>query len=189
MELANWDWGFGFFICQKKYFYMAVPILIYVKPHVKQFLIKEYGKEPIYTRADSNLGRLFMLSIVQKDFKTVNDFELDEVSVDDLDKQLHQQDFKDNLDYVKCKFAVGFRINRGKITHENLLRLSLALECEFKKAMHYYCMGRMQLNQTELDSIKWFLRDFKISDDSMKVETIIKQKQREREKRELLKLS
>jgi hypothetical protein len=131
------------------------PITLYLKPYVRKFIIKTYGKEPVYIRADSDIGKLFRLAIARDNYLPLAALEVEEnFSTERRSNKLE-----------KLKFALSFRISQGKLTHENLVRLTQAVENEFEKAMYFYVRGMRQVHVSESSGVKRFLEDIGIEDE------------------------
>ncbi len=156
-------------------------ITLFVPIYLKKFITKTYGKEPVLVRADSDLGKLFRLAINRDNYIPADAFEVEENFLTDRKEGL-----------VKLKFGLSFRFTRCKLTHENFLRLTDALENEFHKAMYFYTRGMRRVHISENASVKRFLDEFEINADcldessNLKIATAIKSVQRQREKKECL---
>lgn len=153
------------------------PITLYLKPYARKFILKTYGKEPVYVRADSDIGKLFRLAIARDNYLPLEALEIEEnFSTDRTSKKLE-----------KLKFALSFRISQGKLTHENLIRLTQAIENEFEKAMYYYVRGMRQVHVSESRAVKRFMDDFGVDDEKafgLKQAAAIKMVQRSRKAKE-----
>ncbi|MFN3381424.1 MAG: hypothetical protein ACK41O_18335 [Runella zeae] len=145
-------------------------ITIPVKPHVKKFVTKFYGREPVYVRADSKLGRLFVLA-----FSKGLNIPLDTTDLDEL---------KEHSKEVLCdlKFDVRFDGGVSNITPDNLNRMSFALDAEFEKASYFFAMGRRVFFNSEKAAVKHFLQICDIGEDVLKEDTAVKMVQRDRAK-------
>jgi hypothetical protein len=149
-----------------------------VSEHVKRFLKKEFGREPIYVRADSKLGRLFVLSFSHG----VTNSGLSSADLDDLDDNGEAKTAvtKTESKKVECQFNITFRIGRYNITPDSLLRMTNALDAEFEKALYYFCKGRRVFHNSESAAVKHFLLLYCIPEKDLPEETAIKMAQRER---------
>lgn len=151
-------------------------VTIPVSEHVKRFLKKEFGREPIYVRADSKLGRLFALSFshgVTNAPLTVSDIEYP-------NKNVSEEEGRKDPKKVNCEFQVTFRIGRYNITPDNVTKLTYALDAEFEKAMYYFCKKRQVYHNSESAAVKHFLLLYGIPEKDLAEETAIKMAQRER---------
>ena len=143
-------------------------IILYVKPYVRKFLIKNYGKEPVYVRADSDLGKIVRLALS-------NEIVISTETPDDVASSPRVDGA------VKLKLALSFRVGRGKITEENLEKTTIAIENEFNKAMFHFVKGIRSLRISESRAVKMFLDDYGIDEDEdIKLDTAIKMAQRSR---------
>jgi len=147
-----------------------------VSEHVKRFLKKEFGKEPIYVRADSKLGRLFVLSFSHG----VHNIGLTAVDLEGLEELTEIEEPRKDPKKVNCQFDVTFRTGRYNITPDNLLRMTKALDAEFEKALYYFCKGRCVFHNSESAAVKHFLALYNIPEKDLTEETAIKMAQRER---------
>lgn len=156
------------------------PVTLYVKPFVKKFILRNYGKEPVYVRADSDVGILFRLAIARDNYLPIDEFEVEEsfsTKKDDKDIRLE-----------KIKFALSFRVTQGKMTHENLKRMTVALENEFDKALFFYVKGMRFSHVSESRAVKSFLTEFGLEDEEkygLKLAAAIKIVQRARREKEV----
>lgn len=153
------------------------PITLFVKPYVKRFILKNYGKEPVYVRADSDFGKLFRLAIARDNYLPLEALEIEESFTTERKKN----------ELEKLKFALSFRIAQGKLTHENLVRLTSAIENEFEKALYYYVKGMRQMHVSESAAVKRFLEDYGVEDERiylLKESAAIKMAQRSRKQKE-----
>lgn len=150
-------------------------VTIPVSEHVKRFLKKEFGREPIYVRADSKLGRLFMLSFSHGVTNTG-------LTIAELESEDNKGDEETRKDpkKVNCEFEVTFRIGRYNITPDNLVKMTYALDAEFEKALYYFCKGRQVFHNSESAAVKHFLLLYGIPEKDLAEETAIKMAQRER---------
>jgi hypothetical protein len=151
-----------------------------VSEHVKRFLKKEFGREPIYVRADSKLGRLFVLSfshgVTNSGLTSADLDEIDEKDKTEPKTAITKQESKK----VECQFNITFRIGRYNITPDSLLRMTNALDAEFEKALYYFCKGRRVFHNSESAAVKHFLMLYCIPEKDLPEETAIKMAQRER---------
>jgi len=151
-----------------------------VSEHVKRFLKKEFGKEPIYVRADSKLGRLFVLSFSHG----VTNSGLTGLDLEELeDKITPTTEVRNDSKKVNCEFNVTFRTARYNITPDNLQRMTMALDAEFEKALYYFTKGRRIFHNSESAAVKHFLLLYGIPEKDLPEETAIKMAQRERSAR------
>ncbi len=142
-----------------------------VAPHVKKFLIKEYGSEPIYVRANSDLGRVLILPFSKGVHVPPDEFDLKEQGVP-------TGGLTDKID-----FEVGFSFDRGAIIPDRLLLLSLALNGVFRQALYFFTQGRRTLYNSELSAVKHFLKLYGLTEEDIQESTAIKISQRERRER------
>lgn len=151
-------------------------VTIPVSEHVKRFLKKEFGREPIYVRADSKLGRLFVLSFSHG----VTNTGLTAADICETDENVSEEENRKNPKKVNCEFKVTFRIGRYNITPDNLVKMTYALDAEFEKALYYFCKGRQVFHNSESAAVKHFLLLYGIPEKDLAEETAIKMAQRER---------
>lgn len=142
-----------------------------VAPHVKKFLLKEFGPEPIYVRANSDLGRVLVLPFSKGVHVPPDEFDLEKEGVDSK-----------GLTAV-VEFEVGFAFERGSIIPDRLLLLSSALNGVFRQALYYFAQGRRTLHNSELASVRQFLAIYGLTEDDIQQSTAIKIAQRERKER------
>ncbi len=130
------------------------PLTLFVKPFVRKFIRKNYGKEPVYVRADSDLGRLFCLALSKDNLLPIDELEIEEDIIQKKDKSL-----------VKMKFVLSFRVAHGKLTLTNYHRLCGVLEQEFEKGLYFFSLGMRRMNASERNAVKMFLDYYDINDD------------------------
>ncbi len=154
-----------------------IPITLYLEPYVKKFVMKNYGKEPVYVRADSDLGKLFRLAISKDNYLQVSS----DIEIEESFETVRRSDKLEKL-----KFVLSFRISQGKLTHENIHRLANAIENEFEKAMYYYVRGMRQVHISESRAVRRFLVDYGIDDfkHGLNEAAAIKMMQRARQQKE-----
>jgi hypothetical protein len=151
------------------------PITLYVRPYIKKFVLKNYGREPIYVRTDGDLGKLFRLAIARDNSLPLEIVE----SVDELAAQ------KKDKNYVKIKFALRFDVDECRVTHENVLKLCDAIENEFGKAMYFYVLGLKYFRVSERKAVRIFLEECEIdASDGLSEDSAVKIAQRARMVRE-----
>ena len=151
---------------------MLVPVP--VKPYVKRFLLKEFGKEPIRVRANSDLGSILLLS-----FQRGENVSVSSINLADTEELHHEYD-----KLVSVTFELGCTFERGAaIVPDRLLQLTNALMAYFRQSLYYFCVGRRTLFNSEMASVKLFLKMYAISEDELSEDTAVKMAQRERRER------
>ncbi|OIN61191.1 hypothetical protein [Arsenicibacter rosenii] len=146
-------------------------LTILVKPYVRRWLLHDFGPEPIRVRANSDLGAKLLLG-----FGRGERIPLDVLEVTD-------QELPDHKGMVEISFQLGEKFQRSALSAETRLMLSNALLAEFRTALHYYCIGRRTLFNSELSAVKIFLKQYRIPEDELTEESAIKMAQRERRER------
>lgn len=141
-----------------KYTSMA-PITLFVPSYVKKFLVKIYGTEPVYVRADHDLGMIFMMALSADNYLPVNEF---------VGEIANPTEAKESLE--KIKIALSFRIKRQRLTHENYKRMQSVLVNEFEKAMYWYSVAMRTRRVSERQSVILFLQEFDIKFDGENAE-------------------
>ncbi|TAF48658.1 MAG: hypothetical protein EAZ63_03655 [Runella slithyformis] len=152
-------------------------LTIPVKAYVRCFLTKFYGREPIYVRADSKLGRLFVLC-----FSKGLNVPIDATDLGELQEHLEELGKREENKVVDVRFDVRFENGLTNVTPNNLVRMSYALEAEFEKGAFFFSLGRRVFFNSEKASVKHFLQICDIKEDELKEDTAVKIVQRDRKK-------
>jgi hypothetical protein len=149
-------------------------VAIPVKPYVKRFLVKEFGKEPIRVRANSDLGAVMLLSFQHGEHIAIDDINL-----------YDSEDFRHDASKMSSvTFELGCSFERGaSIVPDRMVKLTGALMANFRQSLYYFCVGRRTLFNSELASVKLFLKMYDIPEDELSEDTAIKMAQRERRER------
>jgi hypothetical protein len=146
------------------------PISLFLPPYVKKFLIRAYGREPIYVREDNDLGRIFSLAF-GKDTG-----------------QPYESDFgelKATPNLQRVRFEITWNMNRLRLTESNYLRLGNALEEEVHKAVYHFCLGQVIRHMSITGSVRNFFEIYNILEqvDGISVEAARKRVSRRIDKR------
>lgn len=148
-----------------------------VKPCVRRFLLKEFGREPIAVRANSDLGGILLLAFAKGESVPLEAMEL---SADEL------PDF-DNL--TPIQFQLGETFRRSALSPNSRVLLTNALMAYFRTCLFFYTLGRRTLFDSEMSAVKLFLKVYNIREDELTEEAAIKIAQRERRERALFRHS
>lgn len=143
-----------------------------VKPWVKILLKKQYGKEPIAIRANSDIGSILLLSVSAKD-----KFRL---TVADLTEEEAQDIMPDSLvPNEVISFQLGGTFLKGVIIADTIPLISYALEGYAKIFLKGYSFGYRSLLNSELASAVSFYRLYGFTENKIKQDTLVKILQRE----------
>lgn len=143
-----------------------------VKPWVKHLLKKQYGKEPINIRANSDIGSFLLLAISAKDKLRLN--------VDDLTEEEAQEVMPASKEeYEVISFLLGGTFLKGVILADTIPLISFALEGYAKIFAKGYSFGYRTLLNSELSSAVSFYRLYDFSEKKIKQDNLIKIIQRE----------
>jgi hypothetical protein len=143
-----------------------------VKPWVKHLLKKQYGKEPIAIRANSDVGSFLMLSLSAKDrFR---------LTVDDLTEEDAEGIMPDcEEEYEVLSFMLGGRFLKGVIIADTIPLISYALEGYARIFAKGYSLGYRTLLNSELSSAVSFYRLYQFPEKKLKQDRLVKIIQRE----------
>lgn len=143
-----------------------------VKPWVKILLKKQYGKEPIAIRANSDIGSILLLAVSAKD-----KFRL---TVADLTEEDAQDIMPDTgVSNEVISFQLGGTFLKGVIIADTIPLISSALEGYAKIFLKGYSFGYRSLLNSELSSAVSFYRLYGFTENKIKQDTLVKVVQRE----------
>lgn len=142
-----------------------------VRKCVRRFLIKEFGREPISVRANSDLGGILLLAFARGEW------------VDPEDVSLSDEVVQEQSQLVPVQLKLGDKFRRGSLSPNAYALLGNALLAHFRQALYYYTIGRRTLYSSEMSAVKLFLRQYNIPEEELTEESAIKIAQRERKER------
>lgn len=142
-----------------------------VKPWVKHLLKKQYGKEPIAVRANSDIGSFLILSVSAKDrFR---------LTVGDLTEEDAQGIMPEGEEYEVISFMLGGSFLKGVIIADTIPLISYALEGYAKIFAKGYSIGYRSLLNSELSSAISLYRVYEYTEKKVQQTTLVKIIQRE----------
>lgn len=142
-----------------------------VKPWVKHLLKKQYGKEPIAVRANSDIGSFLILSVSAKDrFR---------LTVGDLTEEHAEGLMPESEEYEVISFMLGGSFLKGVIIADTIPLISYALEGYAKIFAKGYSIGYRSLLNSELSSAVSFYRLYEYTEKKVQQSTLVKIIQRE----------
>lgn len=142
-----------------------------VKPWVKHLLKKQYGKEPIAVRANSDIGSFLILSVSAKDrFR---------LTVGDLTEEDAQGIMPEDEEYEVISFMLGGSFLKGVIIADTIPLISYALEGYAKIFAKGYSIGYRSLLNSELSSAVSLYRVYEFTEKKVQQSTLVKIIQRE----------
>ena len=120
---------------------------IYVKPHLKKFLLRYFNTaEPIKIDSTNVHGKVFMaVSLVHKDAVNVK--------------------FSDQEYSSPLSFDLSHEMKRIRPKKRDLLKINIYFDKLFKEAMFQWTIATWEAGQTESDGLRNFLRYYRISED------------------------
>lgn len=142
-----------------------------VKPAVRRFLIKEFGKEPIQVRANSDLGGILLLAFAKGE----------NIPLDAL--EITEDELPEHSTLKPIQFQLGEKFTRKALAPESRLLLTNALTSYFRTCLYYYTIGRRTLFDSEMSAVKLFRKQYGIPEEELSEESAIKIAQRERKER------
>ena len=144
-----------------------------VKPWVKILLKKQYGKEPIAIRANSDIGSILILAVSAKDKFRLTTADLTEEDAQDI------MPADAGIANEVISFQLGGTFLKGVIIADTIPLISSALEGYAKIFMKGYSFGYRTLLNSELSSAVSFYRLYGFTENKIKQETLVKIVQRE----------
>lgn len=142
-----------------------------VKPWVKHLFKKQYGKEPIAVRANSDIGSILLLSVSAKD-----KFRL---TIGDLTEEDAQGIMPESEEYEVLSFMLGGSFQKGVIIADTIPLISNALEGYAKIFFKGFSIGYRTLLNSELSSAVSLYRLYGFTEKKIKQDTLVKTVQRE----------
>jgi hypothetical protein len=144
-----------------------------VKPWVRHLLVKQYGKEPIAVRSNSDIGSILILAVSDPDSLRLS---IDDIS-EENQEELVSVNFPDDVKTVR--FLLGGKFKKGVIITDMLPMISNSLESYFKIFLKGYSIGYRSLLNSEAASGKAFANLYSFKEDVIKEDNLIKIIQRE----------
>lgn len=142
-----------------------------VKPWVKHLLKKQYGKEPIEVRSNTDVGSILLLAVSAKD-----KFRL---TVGELTEEQSEEIMPTDEQYEVISFLLGGIFLKGVIIADSLPLISNALESYCKVFAKGYSIGYRSLLNSELSSAVALYRLYEFKEKIIKQDTLVKIVQRE----------
>lgn len=125
-----------------------------LRPHVKQYILQEYGPEPITLREQHPLGRLIMLASEQQPHRI---------------QRLNQ--YRPRFGgLVTLDLRTPYRLKYVKITDERIQGMSFVLEHKFNDGLCLWIKARLSYGDNVVNAIKEFYIYYDINEDDYPIE-------------------
>ncbi len=114
-------------------------ITLPTKPHLKKFILKVYGPEPIKVREDSNMGRHIMSILIDKREAGDN----------------HNDQYTERL-----KISLSQDMSKRSPRIKKLLRLNFFIDNDFKESLYIWVFGQINAGINPYNATRNFCEHF-----------------------------
>lgn len=118
---------------------------------MRQYLLKEYGPEPIIIRHQHPLGRIIVLATEKKPYSI-------------LRKRTETQKFSTQPTNCPLKILLPLSLHYGKMSDKSLKDIAYVLESKFNDGLCLWIKGRISMGDRVWPSIRSFYEYYEIDE-------------------------
>lgn len=122
-----------------------------LRPHVRQYLLKEYGPEPINIRHQHPLGRIIVLATEKQPYSI-------------LRRRAQKQQSYEQLNLAPLCITLPTSLHYGKLSEKSLKDIAYVLESKFNDGLCLWIKGRISMGDRVWPAIQSFYAYYDIDE-------------------------